>query len=133
MTFVLDASITAVWALVDESSTFADAARARLMTHTATVPHIWWYEIRNILLINERRQRLTNADSLEFLKNLALMPIQIDYAGSEDAIFRLARKFRLSFYDAAYLELAERLSIPLSTIDTALQAAAAAAGVPLLA
>ena len=130
MPFVVDASVTAVWALLDESSAIADAAKARLTTDTATVPQIWWYEIRNILLINERRQRLTKADSLEFLEFLALLPIHINHAGSEDDIFRLAREYRLSFYDAAYLELAQRLSIPLSTIDKALQAAAIAAKVP---
>jgi predicted nucleic acid-binding protein len=132
MPFVLDASVSAVWALSDEASSVADAAESRLMNDVAIVPYIWWYEIRNILLINERRQRLTEADSEEFLQNLAPMPIQIDQSGTQDAIFRLARKFRLSYYDAAYLEVAERRSLPLSTLDTALQSAAAAAGVPLM-
>ena len=101
MPFVLDASITAVWALADEDSPEADAAQDLLMTDVAIAPQIWWYEIRNILLINERRKRITEADSREFLENLAPLPIQIDYAGSEDAIFRLARTHQLSFYDAA--------------------------------
>jgi predicted nucleic acid-binding protein len=44
----------------------------------------------------------------------------------------LARNHRLSVYDAAYLELAQREGIPLATLDADLQKAAAAAGVGLL-
>lgn len=133
MPFVLDASITATWALSDESSPVAELADSRLDFDTAMVPRIWWYEIRNLLVVNERRQRLTAADSVTFLQNLSGYPIEIDSGEDEQPIFRLARQYRLSFYDAAYLELAQRHGIPIATLDRGLQTAAVAAGISLLA
>ncbi len=47
-------------------------------------------------------------------------------------ILDLARRERLSGYDAAYLELAMRLGIPLATKDDALIQAATRVGVPVL-
>lgn len=133
MPIVLDASVCASWALQDESSAIADAADARLDSDVALVPRIWWYEIRNLLVVNERRQRLSPADSSRFLRNLSAYPLEMEDEGIEDAIFHLARQFRLSFYDAAYLEIAVRRQIPLATLDRALQTAATSVGVPLLA
>jgi predicted nucleic acid-binding protein len=132
MAIVLDASIVAVWALADESSPLAIQAATRLKSEAGFVPRIWWYEIRNLLLVNERRQRISPNDSLAFLTLLSSFPIQFDQLFEEEPIFRLARQFRLSFYDAAYLELAQRHGIPLATLDKALQAAAISAGISLL-
>jgi len=132
MAFVLDTSISAVWALADEASPLAELAASRLLQETALVPHIWWYEMRNILVISERRQRITAGDSGIFLDLLASYPIQIDAVDDEQRILQLARQFRLSFYDAAYLAVAQRNQIPLATLDKALEAAAVAAGIALL-
>jgi predicted nucleic acid-binding protein len=133
MAFVLDTSISAVWALADESSPLAERAANRLMKEVALVPQIWWYEIRNLLVVSERRKRITTADTIQYLKLLSTFPIQVDGIEDEQAIFRCARQFQLSFYDAAYLALAMRDRLPLATLDKALQAAAQAAGVALLA
>ncbi len=133
MAFVLDASISAVWALADETSPLAEVAERRLKNETALAPRIWWYEVRNLLIINERRQRITAADTAEFLELLASYPIRIDTVDDEQSIFRLARQYRLSFYDAAYLAVAQRNQLPLATLDKALATAAEAAGVPLIA
>lgn len=133
MAFVLDASIAAAWGFKDEASPLAELAARRLKNEIALAPRIWWYEIRNLLVINERRQRITASDSAGFLKLLASHPIQIDPVDDEEAIFRFARRYRLSFYDAAYLALAAREGLPLATLDTALQSAAVSAGVALLA
>ena len=133
MAFVLDASISAVWALADEASPLAEIAESRLKKAIALAPRIWWYEVRNLLIINERRRRITAADTAEFLDLLSSYPIRIDNVDDEQSIFQLARQYRLSFYDAAYLAVAQRNQLPLATLDQALQAAAMAAGVPLLA
>ena len=133
MPFVLDASIAAAWALADESSPIAERADARLDTDRAIVPRIWWYEIRNLLVINERRTRLSLMDSVAFLQNLSGYPIDVIDFEDEEAIFRIARLHRLSFYDASYLALAQLRGLSLATLDKAMQAAATAAGVPLLA
>lgn len=132
MPFILDCSIAASWGLADESSALAQLAQERLKTDVAFVPRIWWYEIRNLLVVNERRKRLTQNDSATFLHLLAGFPIQIDETLDEVPIFQLARRHQLSFYDAAYLELARSRSAPLATLDNALRSAAAAEGVSLL-
>jgi len=133
MAFVLDASVSAVWALADEVSPLAEIAASRLKSEIALVPPLWWYEVRNLLVINERRHRMTEGDSALFLELLSSYPIQIDRVEDEPATFRFARQYQLSFYDAAYLAVAHRNSIPLATLDKDLRAAAIEAGVPLLA
>ena len=132
MAFVLDCSITAVWALADEASPLADLAEERLKQEIAIVPPVWWYEIRNLLVVNERRKRLTADDSAAFLGFLAAYPIQIEPIADEKTIFQFARQYGLSFYDAAYLATADLHGIPLATLDKALEAAAHAAGIALL-
>ena len=132
MAFVLDASITAAWGLADEASPRAEFAQDLLRSETALVPRIWWYEVRNLLVVNERRKRLTIEDTSHFLDLLASYPIQVDSADDEEAILRSARQYRLSFYDAAYLALAMRNRLPLATLDRDLEAAAREAHIPLV-
>jgi predicted nucleic acid-binding protein len=133
MAFVLDASVTAVWALADESSPLADLAQSRLKDEVAVVPPLWWYEVRNLLIVSERRQRMSAEDTAVFLELLSSFPIQVNPIEDELMTFRFARQYRLSFYDAVYLTVAMREGLPLATLDKDLRAAALAAGVPLLA
>ena len=132
MAFVLDASVSAVWALADESHPLADRAMDQLTIEGAMVPSIWWFEVRNVLVTCERRGRLTVDGSSAFLKLIGEFPIGIDSEHDEDAILGFARKYQLSIYEAAYLDVAYRNRLPLATLDKALQTAAKAAGVPLL-
>jgi predicted nucleic acid-binding protein len=132
MAFVLDASVCAVWALADETHPAADAAMEQLDRDNALVPSLWWFEIRSVLITNERRKQLTVEDSDAFLKLLEGFPIWTESDPDEAAILGFARKYQLSVYDAAYLDVAHRNSLPLATLDKALRAAAEAAGVPLL-
>lgn len=133
MAFVLDASVSAAWALADEVSPVAETAALRLKSEIALVPPLWWYETRNILIISERRQRMTPLDSRMFLDLLSGLPIQVDPAQDEEITLGFARQHRLSFYDAAYLAVAQRNGIPIATLDKALQSAARKASIPLLA
>jgi len=138
MAFVLDASISAVWALTDESNPLATQILDGWVANpvhpeAAFVPSLWWFELRNLLVVNERRKRITAADSASFLRVLSSFPIEIDEERDEDSIFGFARRHQLSFYDATYLEVASRKRLPLATLDKALRVAAEAAGVPLLA
>jgi predicted nucleic acid-binding protein len=92
-------------------------------------------EVLNVLLMAQRRGRMTRAarrDRIEFLRKL---PITLDAetaAQAWDAANGLAERHRLTLYDAAYLELAQRLELPLATLDADLRAAARAVGVALL-
>jgi predicted nucleic acid-binding protein len=132
MPFVLDASIAACWAFQDEQHPRADAAFARIRIEEAVVPSIWWFEIRNILVVNERRKRIKESDTDGFLRDLSRLRIRMDREPGESAVLRLARAHRLSVYDASYLELALRESIPVATLDAELAAAAVAEGAELV-
>ena len=132
MPFVLDASVTACWAFNDEDHPSANAALDLLRTDEAIVPALWWFEVRNILVVNERRNRLTERDSKAFLRDLARLPVIIDRTPDEAEVMRLARTHRLSVYDAAYLELAKRNGQALATLDGELIRAAHAELVPLI-
>ncbi len=132
MAFVLDASITVSWGLEDEENARADLALKRLDSETAHVPALWWFEVRNVLLINERRKRIIERDSAIFLRALSAMSIEIDRFPADEATLALARAHALTVYDSSYLELALRQGVPLATLDTRLAAAARNAGVQLI-
>jgi predicted nucleic acid-binding protein len=132
MPFVLDASIALAWAFVDEDDPRATAALARIRTDEALVPSIWWFEIRNTLVVNERRGRLMEADTAAFLRTLSRLAVTIDRQPGDAEILTLARRHRLSVYDAAYLELAQRDTIPLATLDRELIGAARAERISLI-
>lgn len=134
MRMVLDASVAMSWALHDETDARADAALAVLAPNgaAATAPALWWFEVRNALLQSVRRNRLTEVELKAFLLRLREIPIEIGPPSGEDAIFLLAQRHRLTFYDAAYLELALREKAPLATLDDALARAAVTEGVALI-
>lgn len=132
MAFVLDASIALCWAFADEDHPVAAAALDHLETSEAKVPGVWWFEVRNSLVVNERRGRLSETETASFLRNLAQLSIHIDRDPAEASLLSLARQHRLTVYDAAYLELAQRDGVMLATLDVALRRAASAVGVPLL-
>ena len=132
MAFVLDASVAACWAFEDESHPLAESALERLRTEPALVPALWWFELRNVLVVNERRDRLTETVTAAFLRAVARLDIAIDRTPDSAAVLALARAHRLSVYDAAYLELAQRAAAPLATLDAALARAARGEGVALI-
>jgi predicted nucleic acid-binding protein len=126
LTFVLDASLTLTWAFPDEWHVMAQRAREILESRggKAIVPRIWWYEVRNILIVNERRGRITPAGTAIFLKQIADLPIETAPAPDERILLDLARQTKLTVYDAAYLALAIEEKLPIATLDQALQNAA---------
>jgi predicted nucleic acid-binding protein len=132
MPFVIDASIAACWAFKDEDHSIATQALERIRADVARAPSLWWFEVRNTLIMSERRGRITEADTAAFLRGLARLGVMIDRTPDEATVLALARTQRLTVYDAAYLELAQREGIPLATLDSALAAAARALKVPLL-
>jgi predicted nucleic acid-binding protein len=130
MPFVIDASITAAWLLPDEKNSLAEQCLDAFESDHALVPGIWRYETRNLMLIAERRQRLSPQETQAALEVVARYPIHQDTVPEEAAIVRLARKHALTFYDAAYLELALRRGVPLATLDARLGRAARAETIP---
>ena len=131
MAFVLDASITLAWAF-QETEPAASEARERLRQEEAVVPCLWWFEVRNGLVMGERRRLLTEQRTGRFLRDLARVVIIVDGIPDEPAVLTLARRRHLTVYDVAYLELAVRRDLPLATLDRELAKAAQAEQVALI-
>ena len=132
MPFVVDASVAAYWLMPDERHPVAEAAYKRIAQDPAVTPGLWWYELRNVLMVNERSGRLDNEKTARVLRLLRRLPVGIDADVEEEVLMRLARRHRLTVYDAAYLELALRKGHPLATLGAALANAARAEGVQLI-
>ena len=135
MTFVVDASLALAWCFDDEATDAADELMQRAMTETVVVPGIWPLEMANVLLLAERRSRIGPAKVKAFVDRLEALMIKVEPSPPETAfgdVLTLARANRLTVYDAAYLELAQRLRVPLATRDRELVAAAGRVGVAIL-
>jgi len=132
MPLVIDASVTACWAFEDEDHPIAARALDRLRIDAARVPGLWWFEVRNTLIVNERRKRITSQAVTDFLRKLSSLDVRRDTNPNESEILELARRHRLTVYDSAYLELARREGIALATLDEELADAARAERVVLI-
>lgn len=133
--FVLDCSVAVAWCIEDEAAAETDALMERAASEGALAPGLWPLELGNVLLQAVRRRRLEAAQAMARLELLRRLPIRIDDTTAERAwreILALARSESLTTYDAAYLELALRLGLPLATRDRELRQAAERNGVELL-
>ena len=131
--FVLDASVAITWLLDDEENPVAHAARLRIVDNGAFVPQVWHLEIRNALLVAERRRRISAQGAAARLRSLKELPIYTDAEPDLESAVELARGHHLAIYDAVYLELSRRRNEALATLDAALARAAEAEGLPLVA
>ena len=130
--FVLDASVTLAWGFEDEANSYTDGVLEALARAQALTPLIWPMEVGNALLSAERRGRLTQAETVQFLTLVQQLPIVVEAEAPErflGEVLALAREQGLSTYDASYLDLAMRLGLPLATQDEGLRQAAARSGV----
>ncbi|MDR2504171.1 MAG: type II toxin-antitoxin system VapC family toxin [Deltaproteobacteria bacterium] len=135
MSFVVDSSIALTWCFEDEATPAADSLLIRLTNDGAYAPSLWPLEVLNALATAQRRGRITSEARQERLALLHELPIILDTETAEQAwtiTNLLAERHGLTLYDAAYLELAQRLDLPLATLDADLRRAANAIGVPLL-
>ncbi|MGA8052596.1 MAG: type II toxin-antitoxin system VapC family toxin [Burkholderiales bacterium] len=135
MPFVLGSSVTLAWLLPDEASEDAETLAARLETDVATVPAVWPLEICNALLMAQRRGRIPGSDIERLAAALADLPIEVDRSVSElsiAALASLARRLKLTAYDAAYIDLAKRRSLALATLDARLRSACKKEGIAVL-
>jgi predicted nucleic acid-binding protein len=131
--FVVDNSVVMSWCFEDEGNSYAEAVLESLERGEAFVPAIWPLEVGNVLLVAERKKRLSQASVVRFLELLSGLPISVEQEPPErmlKEIVSLAREHRLSTYDASYLDLAMRLDLPLSTRDISLVKAANKCKVP---
>jgi hypothetical protein len=90
MGLVLDSSV-GCWCFPDETSPVVDAAFDQLGTDQAIVPVLWWFEVRNVLVVNERRGRIDPPASAAFLADLEKLPIHYEREVESETIVALAR------------------------------------------
>ena len=135
MAFVLDCSMTMAWVFSDEASEASDRLCESLVQDSAFVPALWPVEVGNVLLMATRRGRIARDEWQQIREDLQALPINIDPVSTDrvwGVVIELADAYRISAYDAVYLELALRLRLPLATLDQALAAAAQETGVDVL-
>jgi predicted nucleic acid-binding protein len=133
--FVLDACLALQWFLEDEADrNYSLAVLASLSEQRAVVPFLWFYEVGNGLLMAHRRKRISFDQIDGFLTRLKTLPIDAAQETPSEILELpgLARSHGLTNYDAAYLNLARRLNLPLATNDSELRKAAASTGVTLV-
>lgn len=136
MTFVLDSSLALSFVLKDEATTATDKVLDSLgLGANAIVPALWRWEVANALLMVERRSRITSSQAHQHFTSLKSLPIQVDDGACDEAwgtTYLLAKKHKLTIYDASYLETAIRNGVPLGTLDAELRVAAKAEMVSVL-
>ena len=135
MSFVLDNSVALTWCFEDERTPATAALLEQVGELGAQAPMLWPLEALNGLLVAERRGRLDASRRRRLAGFLRALPITLDIDTASQAwteTARLAERFGLSAYDAAYLELAQRRDLPLASLDRALRAAATVLGLTVL-
>jgi predicted nucleic acid-binding protein len=124
------------WCFESSAHPYADTILNRLATgEMAIVPVLWFYEASAVLSRAQNTRTLAASKATAFITELKSLNITADDTGVEHVftdVHRLALSYRLTSYDAAYLELAIRLNLPLATLDDELIRAARAAGVTVL-
>lgn len=133
--FIIDCSITMAWLFADERTAETESIQERLILESVLVPSHWYLEVANVLVMAEKRKRISAADSTQFVQLLETLDIVSDSElGAEtfDILIPLCRSHGLTSYDAAYLDLAMRRQLPLATLDDELRRAAVSVGIPVL-
>lgn len=133
--WIVDASLALGWYLKDEEDrAYNLEVLAGLRTNDVIVPFLWTYEVVNGLVIAHRRKRLARSDFSTILNSLKTLPIDVEPADA-DRVMQLpdiALKHQLTDYDAAYVELALRLKLPIATKDGAMKQAMASSGIEMV-
>ena len=135
MSFVLDNSVVMRWYFGDGSAAdlnYASQVLDAMNSATAVVPGLWGLEVANVLARAEAAGLVSEARSQTFIGMLGKLELSVDPATPAQALgatLQLARRYSLSAYDAAYLELALRTGLPLATLDQKLTKALRKAGV----
>lgn len=130
MPFVLDNSVVSGWFIGNQATPYGDAIAVRLQDDRAVVPALWELEFSNVLRTACLRKVMTAQAAQVVIAQIVSLPIDVDrHAVPPGELLALALRFGLTTYDAACLELALRLQLPIATLDAPLRDAALASGV----
>ncbi|HEY3968363.1 MAG TPA: type II toxin-antitoxin system VapC family toxin [Planctomycetaceae bacterium] len=132
---IIDCSLTMTWCFADEATDASADIQDRLTHEGVLVPAHWFLEVTNVLVMAEKRRRITSSRSDAFVQLLQVLDIEVDNdipGRAFDHVLPLCRTHKLTSYDAAYLDLAVRRRLPLASLDKDLRAAAEELGIELL-
>jgi predicted nucleic acid-binding protein len=133
--FVIDSSVILAWVFPDESNPYADNVLEMLGQATARAPNLCGLEVTNAILSAQRSNRIDEAAARANLSDFMDLPIFIESdpsIGILDDIWQIGNRLSITAYDAAYLELSNRLGLPFASLDRRLNEAATDLGVPIL-
>jgi predicted nucleic acid-binding protein len=134
--FIVDASVGFAWVYQGQATPETDHLLHEVTAGaTVIVPALWFLEMSNVLLMAQRRHRLTAGERKAAMEKLTALQLTVDEEGTRNAFGKtseLADKYGLTIYDATYLELALRRSLPLASRDGALKSAAKRCGLKAL-
>lgn len=133
MPFVVDNSVVVGWCFQSQATAYTDKVLDMLPDETAHAPGLWVLEFSNILRKAIKAGKIDDARARKLIDMVSALPLSIDYTPATVADnLNLATRHGLTSYDAAYLELAIRLKLPIAANDGALRDAAVRAGVGLV-
>jgi len=135
LTLVLDSSVAVAWFFRDEQTEAIRRVLSNVAQSGAAVPSLWRIEVTNALQTAVRRGRITPDYRDASIADLAVLDISVDTETDRhvwNRTLQYADRFGLTLYDAVYLELAQRLTAPLASLDRELRAAGTALGLSLL-
>lgn len=133
--YVLDCSVTIAWCFESENTAFTSSLLKKSLQCNIIVPNLWHIEVTNVLLQAEKNGRIDALTSAKFLSMLSTLPIETETNTHDLAftkILTLAKAYKLTAYDACYLEICTRRNLPLATLDKDLRKAAQACHVEIL-
>lgn len=81
-----------------------------------TAPTLLSAEIRNILIVAERRGRISREQVAQAIETIGDLGIMLDAAPSSAAVLGPCRRHGLTTYDALYLELALHENAEVATL-----------------
>ena len=137
MAFVLDNSVSMRWLLASNKKAdqkYAEKVLKSMVDSEALVPNLWHLEATNVLLSAKKRDEIDSGEIEIFISQLENLPIHTDVNTAKQAfnrILALADAYKLSSYDAAYLELAIREGLPIATLDKDLKKAVKKTGIEI--
>ncbi len=130
--FVLDCSVTLAWCMPDEEDHYAQRVLELLIEQQAIVPPLWHLEVMNVLLMAERKKRVTSQQVSHILDTLSPLNIittnRVPLINSQELVL-FARQHQVTSYDAAYLYLAQSENLSLATLDKKMRTIANELGV----
>ncbi|MDM8007655.1 MAG: type II toxin-antitoxin system VapC family toxin [Phycisphaerae bacterium] len=133
--FVVDSSMAMAWCFEDEATPATRRLLEQMGIEAAAVPAWWYLEITNVLVLAQRKKRISPAKVAQFIALVESFDLEVDDQAPSRAfghLLPLCRSHELTSYDAMYLDLALRRQLPLASLDDDLRAAAKAVGIRVL-